>query len=97
MNDNDGDEHGDVNDFWLERDHLKDADKVNASVFITHGSQDDNVRFNHATDLVGGAEGPQRAAEDVDHAHGARGSVRLPARPLGRHPAPLVRPLAPGS
>jgi X-Pro dipeptidyl-peptidase len=49
MNENDGDEHGDVNQFWLDRDHLKDADKVRASVFITHGFQDDNVRFNHAT------------------------------------------------
>ena len=49
MNDNDGDEHGDVNPFWIDRDHLKDADKVEASVFITHGFQDDNVRLNHAT------------------------------------------------
>jgi X-Pro dipeptidyl-peptidase len=46
---NDGDEHGDVNQFWLDRDHLKDAGNVKASVFITHGFQDDNVRFNHAT------------------------------------------------
>ena len=49
MNNEDGDEHGDVNQFWLDRDHLKDADKVRASVFITHGTQDDNVRFNQAT------------------------------------------------
>jgi X-Pro dipeptidyl-peptidase len=49
MNDEDGDEHGDVNQFWLDRDHLKDVDKVRASVFITHGTQDDNVRFNQAT------------------------------------------------
>jgi X-Pro dipeptidyl-peptidase len=49
MNAADGDETGDVNQFWLDRDHLKDADKVRASVFITHGFQDDNVRFNHAT------------------------------------------------
>jgi X-Pro dipeptidyl-peptidase len=49
MNENDGDEHGDVNQFWLDRDHLKDVDKVKASVFITHGLQDDNVRFNQAT------------------------------------------------
>ncbi|HWM12201.1 MAG TPA: CocE/NonD family hydrolase [Solirubrobacteraceae bacterium] len=49
MNAADGDETGDVNQFWLDRDHLKDASKVKASVFITHGFQDDNVRFNHAT------------------------------------------------
>ncbi len=45
----DGDEHGDINAFWHERDHLKDADKVKASVFITHGFQDDNVRFDHGS------------------------------------------------
>jgi X-Pro dipeptidyl-peptidase len=49
MNDADGDEHGDVNQFWLDRDHLKDVGKVKASVFITHGLQDDNVRFNQAS------------------------------------------------
>ncbi len=57
MNENDGDEHGDVNQFWLDRDHLKDADKVKASVFITHGFQDDNVRFNHATQWWDALEG----------------------------------------
>jgi X-Pro dipeptidyl-peptidase len=49
LNNVDGDEDGDINDFWLERDYLKDADNVRASVFVTHGFQDDNVRFNHAT------------------------------------------------
>ena len=37
-------------------------------------------------DLVGGAEGARRAAQDVDHAHGPRGPVRLPARPRGSTP-----------
>lgn len=62
MNDADGDEDGDINDFWVQRDYLKDVDKVRASVFITHGFQDDNVRFNHATtwwDALG-AEGIPR-------------------------------------
>ena len=49
MNDIDGDEHGDINPFWHERDHLKDADKVKASVFLTHGLQDDNVRFDQGS------------------------------------------------
>jgi len=49
MNSSDGDEHGDVSTFWRERDYLKNARKVRASVFITHGLQDDNVRFNQAT------------------------------------------------
>jgi X-Pro dipeptidyl-peptidase len=42
----DGDAHGDMNQFWLDRDHVKDAAKVKASVFITHGIQDDNVRMD---------------------------------------------------
>jgi X-Pro dipeptidyl-peptidase len=46
---NDGDERGDIHQFWLDRDHLEHADNVEASVFITHGFQDDNVRFNQAT------------------------------------------------
>ena len=44
----DGDEHGDINEFWRDRDHNKDASKVKASVFIVHGFQDDNVRMDHA-------------------------------------------------
>jgi X-Pro dipeptidyl-peptidase len=44
----DGDAHGDVNQFWRDRDYVKDASKVKASVFITHGLQDDNVRMDHA-------------------------------------------------
>ena len=44
----DGDTHGDVNTFWRDRDYNKDAAKVKASVFITHGLQDTNVRMDHA-------------------------------------------------
>jgi X-Pro dipeptidyl-peptidase len=44
---NDGDETGDFTPFWVERDYLKDARKVNASVFATHGLQDDNVMPDH--------------------------------------------------
>ena len=43
----DGDAHGDVNKFWNDRDHVKDASKVKAAVFATHGFQDDNVRMDH--------------------------------------------------
>ena len=43
----DGDEHGDINEFWRDRDHNKDASKVKASVFVVHGFQDDNVRMDH--------------------------------------------------
>ena len=43
----DGDENGDYTPFWQERDYLPDLDNVKASVFITHGLQDDNVRTNH--------------------------------------------------
>ncbi|HEX9823544.1 MAG TPA: CocE/NonD family hydrolase [Actinomycetota bacterium] len=44
---NDGDEHGDMNAFWDERDYLPLADNVNASMFFIHGLQDDNVRTDH--------------------------------------------------
>ena len=43
----DGDENGDINAFWNDRDYNKDVSKVKASVFISHGINDDNVRPNH--------------------------------------------------
>jgi X-Pro dipeptidyl-peptidase len=43
----DGDESGDINAFWNDRDYNKDVANVKASVFATHGLQDDNVRPNH--------------------------------------------------
>jgi X-Pro dipeptidyl-peptidase len=43
----DGDETGDINTFWNDRDYNKDVSKVKASVFISHGINDDNVRPNH--------------------------------------------------
>lgn len=41
------DETGDYNEFWEERDFVKDADKVTASVFAVHGINDYNVKANH--------------------------------------------------
>ncbi|WP_425457683.1 Xaa-Pro dipeptidyl-peptidase [Bacillus massilioanorexius] len=38
---------GDYNDFWAERDYVKDAKKVKASVFIVHGLSDWNVKTKH--------------------------------------------------
>ncbi|NNN35926.1 Xaa-Pro dipeptidyl-peptidase [Streptomyces sp. S3(2020)] len=38
---------GDWTDLWTERDYLKDASKVKASVFAVHGLQDLNVRMRH--------------------------------------------------
>ena len=43
----DGDSHGDINEFWRDRDYVKDASNIKAAVFATHGFQDDNVRMNH--------------------------------------------------
>jgi X-Pro dipeptidyl-peptidase len=43
----DGDAHGDINTFWRDRDYVKDANKVKAAVFATHGLQDDNVKMDH--------------------------------------------------
>lgn len=41
------DETGDYNAFWDERNFVKDADNVNASVFVIHGLNDYNVKANH--------------------------------------------------
>ncbi|MDQ0597526.1 X-Pro dipeptidyl-peptidase [Streptomyces canus] len=38
---------GDWTRLWTERDYLKDASKVKASVFAIHGQQDLNVRMRH--------------------------------------------------
>jgi X-Pro dipeptidyl-peptidase len=43
----DGDAHGDVNEFWRDRDYVKDASRIKAAVFAIHGFQDDNVRMDH--------------------------------------------------
>ncbi|GIF04923.1 Xaa-Pro dipeptidyl-peptidase [Actinoplanes siamensis] len=37
-------ETGDYSAYWAERDYLRDAGKVRASVFLVHGLHDDNVR-----------------------------------------------------
>ena len=39
---------GDYSDFWAERDYTLDADKVDASVLVTHGLNDWNVKTQHA-------------------------------------------------
>jgi X-Pro dipeptidyl-peptidase len=43
----DGDSHGDINEYWRDRDYVKDASNVKAAVFAVHGYQDDNVRTDH--------------------------------------------------
>ena len=43
----DGDETGDYTPFWAERDYNPDAGNVQASVFVVHGLQDDNVMPDH--------------------------------------------------
>ncbi|WP_350279590.1 Xaa-Pro dipeptidyl-peptidase [Kribbella sp. HUAS MG21] len=47
LGDNDDDDTGDYTSFWAERDYTKNASKVKASVFITHGLSDYNVQTNH--------------------------------------------------
>jgi X-Pro dipeptidyl-peptidase len=47
FNAQDGDETGDINQFWDDRDYNKAVGNVKAAVFATHGFQDDNVRLNH--------------------------------------------------
>ena len=42
----DGDDTGDRNPFWDERNYLAHVDDVQAAVFATHGLQDDNVKLD---------------------------------------------------
>ncbi|MGH3453443.1 MAG: CocE/NonD family hydrolase [Nocardioidaceae bacterium] len=44
---NDGDETGDYSPFWDERNYLDDAAAIDASVFLIHGLQEENVRADH--------------------------------------------------
>src|SRR3954470_11310123 len=41
----------DYDDFWLQRDYLKDAGKVRVPVLVTHGWQDYNVKMSEGTDF----------------------------------------------
>ncbi|MEV0731390.1 CocE/NonD family hydrolase [Polymorphospora sp. NPDC050346] len=43
----DGDEHGDYTAFWNERSYVKKVKNQTASVFLIHGTNDDNVRADH--------------------------------------------------
>lgn len=47
LGEQDADETGDYTQFWAERNYLKDARKIRASVFVTHGLNDYNVQPNH--------------------------------------------------
>lgn len=42
---------GNYNEFWEERNYLKDASQIEASVFLVHGLQDTNVQPSQATNL----------------------------------------------
>jgi X-Pro dipeptidyl-peptidase len=44
LNTVDGDDTGDINQFWADRDYRLDVSKVKAAVFESHGINDDNVR-----------------------------------------------------
>ncbi|MDF2038315.1 Xaa-Pro dipeptidyl-peptidase [Cytobacillus oceanisediminis] len=44
------DPSGDYNEFWDERNYIKDVKNVKASVFAVHGLNDFNVKMNHLAD-----------------------------------------------
>ncbi|WP_264740097.1 Xaa-Pro dipeptidyl-peptidase [Cytobacillus firmus] len=44
------DPSGDYNEFWGERNYIKDVKNVKASVFAVHGLNDFNVKMNHLAD-----------------------------------------------
>ena len=94
LNATDGDENFDFTPFWLERDYFKDIDNVDASVFVVHGLQDDNVKANNFSEWWYELAAAGRPAQALARARRPRGGVRLPARRLGGHAPPLVRPLA---
>ena len=90
----DGDAHGDYNKFWNDRDHVKDASKVKAAVFATHGFQDDNVKMDQL-----GAWWEALKANNVPRKlwllrAGHEDPFESQRARVGHHPAPLVRPLA---
>ena len=73
----DGDAHGDINTFWRDRDHDKDASKVKAAVFVTHGIQDDNVRMDHMGMWWEALKANNVPRKTVAAARRPRGSVRV--------------------
>ena len=66
-----------------------------ASVFVVHGMQDLNVRTKHFGQWWDALAEARRRAQDLALPDRPRRPVRLPPRRVGRHPAPLVRPLTP--
>ncbi|GAA2648156.1 Xaa-Pro dipeptidyl-peptidase [Paractinoplanes durhamensis] len=53
-------ESGDYNAYWAERDYLRDAGKVRASVFVVHGLHDDNVRTQQFGQWWNALHGPKK-------------------------------------
>lgn len=53
-------ESGDYNAFWAERNYLRDAAKVRASVFVVHGLHDDNVRTQQFGQWWNALRGPKK-------------------------------------
>ncbi|RBP92915.1 X-Pro dipeptidyl-peptidase [Cytobacillus firmus] len=50
LNEEADDPSGDYNEFWDERNYVKDVKNVKASVFAVHGLNDFNVKMNHLAD-----------------------------------------------
>lgn len=55
----------DYDDFWLERDYYKDADKFRAAVLIAHGWQDYNVKQDEAIKLWNALPEDDPGTDDV--------------------------------
>ena len=85
--------NGDYGPLWAERDYAAHAGNVRASVLLSHGVNDLNVKTINFGQWWSRAE---RREEDLAVADRARRPVRLPARRLGRPAAPVVRPLPAG-
>lgn len=56
----------DYDQFWLERDYLKDAHKFRAATLVVHGWQDFNVKQEEGTDLFEALPVDDRTTEAVE-------------------------------
>ena len=95
MNAADGDETGDINDFWAARDYTPERRQGQGRRSSRRTAcRTTTCRLDQFAKWWAGLTAQQRPAQAVADAHGPRRPVRLPPRRVGRHAAPLVRPLA---
>ena len=96
LNTVDGDDTGDINPFWNDRDYAKDGQQGQGRGLRVARHQRRQRPPGPDVPLVDRPGRQQRAAQAVAVARGSRRPVRVPPHRVGRHAAPLVRLLAAG-